>query len=49
MLILIKITVTYTKQSILRKLVGLTNSVRGPHVACGPVVGPRRIKTKEDF
>jgi len=32
---------TYAQHSILRKLAGLKNSVCGPHVAHGPVVGPR--------
>jgi len=38
------LTVTYTQKLILRKLVGLKNSVRGPYVARGPVVGPRCTK-----
>jgi len=31
----------YTQQSLLRKLVGLKNSVHCPHVAHEPVVGQR--------
>jgi len=33
-------TVTYAQQSMLRKLVGLKNSVHGAHVVRGPIVGP---------
>jgi len=41
MLVLIKISYRNIQQSILRKLAGLKKSLRGPHVTCGPVVGPR--------
>jgi len=32
-------TVTYTQEKTLRKLAGLTMSIRGLHVAHGPVIG----------
>jgi len=42
-------TVTSTQQSIVRKLVGYKISVRGPHVARGPEVGPHWLKLQHNI
>jgi len=42
--VIIKIIYTHNVKPILRKFAVLKNSVRGPHVARKPIVGPHCLK-----